>query len=203
VNEKTGSRTILNRRKQKARCELGPSIDGMNPKVLLLDGHELDASLDALARFPNAQSVLDAGALREATEVLAGKVDYLLASERFTCELTGVEALDTYEQWQKALGGLHDTGCQTAAFTLGARGLVYEMENACVHMPAFEANAVDTTAAGDIFHGAFAFGLLQNMGFVESLRFSAMAASLSVEKPGGRDSIPSLQEVMDALYERC
>ncbi len=49
--------------------------------------------------------MLDAGALREATKVLAGKVDYLLASERFTCELTGVDALDTSEQWQQALRG--------------------------------------------------------------------------------------------------
>ncbi len=201
VNEQNGSRTILNRRKQKARCVLGPTVEEMNPKVLLFDGHELDASLDALQRFPNAQSVLDAGSLQESTKVLSGRVDYLLASERFTRDLAGSDELDTPEQWQKALRCLRDTGCRTAAFTLGPKGLVYELEDECVHMPAFEAKAIDTTAAGDIFHGAFAFGLLQRMDFVECLRLSAMAAALSVERPGGKDSIPSLEEVEGALIE--
>jgi sugar/nucleoside kinase (ribokinase family) len=68
-------------------------------------------------------------------------------------------------------------------------------------MPAFEAKAIDTTAAGDIFHGAFAFGLLQRMDFVGCLRLSAMAAALSVERRGGKDSIPSLEEVEGALIE--
>ncbi|MDA0838799.1 MAG: PfkB family carbohydrate kinase [Planctomycetota bacterium] len=202
VNEQNGSRTILNRRKEKAPCVLGPSADEMRPKVILLDGHELDASLDAIERFPDAQTVLDAGALREATRVLAGKVDYLLASKRFTEELTGVDQLDNPDQWRRALRGLHETGCETAAFTLGAKGLVYELENECVHLPAFKVKAVDTTAAGDIFHGAFAFGLLQKMGLVQCLIFSSMAAALSVERPGGRNSIPALQEVEAALSRR-
>jgi ribokinase len=58
---------------------------------------------------------------------------------------------------------------------------------------------VDTTAAGDIFHGAFAFAVAQSMPLWESLRFASMAAALSVEVAGGRTSIPALKQVKEAL----
>ena len=67
------------------------------------------------------------------------------------------------------------------------------------HMPAFPALCVDTTGAGDIFHGAFAFAITRAMPFWESLRFASMAASLSVRVPGGRNSIPTLSQVEEAL----
>jgi len=58
---------------------------------------------------------------------------------------------------------------------------------------------VDTTAAGDIFHGAFAYGIVQGMTWLETLKLSSLAASLSVEKRGGRFSIPTLVEIQEAL----
>jgi sulfofructose kinase len=58
---------------------------------------------------------------------------------------------------------------------------------------------VDTTAAGDIFHGALVFAIAGKMAFDDSLRFAAMAASLSVGIAGGRASIPSLDQVKEAL----
>lgn len=57
--------------------------------------------------------------------------------------------------------------------------------------------AIDTTGAGDIFHGAFAYGVLQNYSLFDTLQLSSMAASLSVSTPGGRQSIPSLSQVRE------
>jgi sugar/nucleoside kinase (ribokinase family) len=57
---------------------------------------------------------------------------------------------------------------------------------------------VDTTAAGDIFHGAFAFALLEDREFAAALAFASAAAGLSVQRPGGRDSIPGLAETRKA-----
>jgi sulfofructose kinase len=54
---------------------------------------------------------------------------------------------------------------------------------------------VDTTAAGDIFHGAFLFSLHRGESFRDGLLFGAAAAALSTETPGGRSSIPSVEQV--------
>ena len=67
------------------------------------------------------------------------------------------------------------------------------------HMPAFPAKAVDTTAAGDIFHGALVFALAQQMPLWEALRLASMTASLSVRVRGVRAAIPALAQVQAAL----
>ena len=66
-------------------------------------------------------------------------------------------------------------------------------------MPAFPAPAVDTTAAGDIFHGAFTYAVARGMPFRNSLRFASLTASLSVRVAGGRKSIPTLDKVKEEL----
>jgi sugar/nucleoside kinase (ribokinase family) len=66
-------------------------------------------------------------------------------------------------------------------------------------MPAFAVQAVDTTAAGDIFHGALVYAISRQKQIEEALRFASLTASLSVQKAGGRTSIPALHEVTEAL----
>ena len=66
-------------------------------------------------------------------------------------------------------------------------------------LEALPVRAVDTTAAGDLFHGAFVYGLLQGWELDEVLRLANTAAGLSVQRPGGRPSAPALVEVLDYL----
>jgi sugar/nucleoside kinase (ribokinase family) len=87
----------------------------------------------------------------------------------------------------------------TVVVTLGEQGLIADDGSGFRLVPAFPTHAVDTTGAGDIFHGAFGFAITQAMPFWESLRFAAMAASLSVRMRGGRGSIPTLAQVQEAL----
>jgi ribokinase len=68
-----------------------------------------------------------------------------------------------------------------------------------VQLDAIEVNAVDTTAAGDAFNGAFAVGLLLGKTAVESARFAIAAASLSVTRAGAQPSMPVLKEVEELL----
>lgn len=206
VSEQTGSRTIVTRKAPTAPLALADITDGGDkprrssaPRVLLFDGHELEASLEALARYPQATSILDAGSLRAGTQELAKRVDHLVASERFTRQVTGLSSLDTPADWAAAVAALHRLNGRPVVVTLGRRGLVYGTEEACEHLPAFPARTVDTTAAGDIFHGAYAYGLLTGKSRLETLRLAAMAAALSVEVPGGRASIPTLGQVQEAL----
>src|SRR5262249_19257549 len=83
-NRATGSRTIINRKTPGTILHLQlEQLAGLHPRLLLLDGHEAEASLQAIKTFPNAITVLDAGSLRDGTQRLSSYVQYLVSSERF------------------------------------------------------------------------------------------------------------------------
>ncbi|MGL5316586.1 MAG: carbohydrate kinase family protein, partial [Peptostreptococcaceae bacterium] len=79
---------------------------------------------------------------------------------------------------------------KTVVITLGEKGCIYRKGGELYNFPAYKTKAIDTTGAGDIFHGAFIFSLAKGYDFVKSIKFSSVCASLSVEKIGGRESIP-------------
>jgi sugar/nucleoside kinase (ribokinase family) len=200
INRQNGSRTIINRKLKGASLSLNADVLLLlNPRVLLFDGHELEASLTALAAFPDAISILDAGSWREGTAALAGKVHYLAASERFALQATGMRSLQDAADRRQCLAKLREQFSTKTIVTLGERGLIFDAGDGYNKQSEFPAVAVDTTAAGDIFHGAFAYAIACGMPLVEALRFSSMTASLSVRKAGGRSSIPTLTEVKEAL----
>jgi sugar/nucleoside kinase (ribokinase family) len=198
ANSAAGSRTIINRRDSKKRLELGEkdflrAFSG-SPRVLLFDGHEPDASLAAMRAFPDALTILDAGSLREGTDTLCRCVDYCIASETFARDAAGYAGDD--ESLAAALKKIVRQGARYAAITLGEKGGCYLGEESLRRYAPCPARAVDSTAAGDIFHGAFAWAVLHGYDFPAALRFSAVAAGLSVERRGGRASIPSLEETL-------
>jgi sugar/nucleoside kinase (ribokinase family) len=200
VSQPTGSRTLVNRKAPHAPLLLRPeTLTGLSPKVLLLDGHELEASELALSVFPEAVSLLDAGSAREGTLALASKVTYLLASERFALQVTKLTNLAGEALRRSCLDKLRERFGTTTVVTVGERGLILHDGRCWSELPAFPASAVDTTAAGDIFHGAFTYGVLNNQPLWENLRLASMAASLSVQIRGGRRSIPSVAQVKEAL----
>jgi sulfofructose kinase len=200
IHRQNGSRTIINRKLRGASLSLdAPSLNPLSPRVLLFDGHELEASLAALKAFPDAISILDAGSWREGTASLASKVRYLAASERFALQAAGMTSLQDEIDRRQCLAQLRGRFGTNTIVTLGERGLIFDADDGYHELPAYSAATVDTTAAGDIFHGAFAFAIARNMPLIEALRFASMTASLSVRKAGGRSSTPTLTEVQDAL----
>jgi sugar/nucleoside kinase (ribokinase family) len=200
VSRKSGSRTLVNRKVPCSPLKLElESLAGLFPRILLFDGHELEASLSALAAFPNAISLLDAGSPREGTLALAGKVTHLVASERFALQVTALPNLASADLQRSCLDALRKRFNTTIVVTLGERGLIVSNGQGCQRLPAFPVAVADTTAAGDIFHGALAYGLLEEKPLLDNLRFASMAAALSVASPGGRQSIPSVERVKAAL----
>jgi sulfofructose kinase len=198
VNRTTGSRTIINRKLPAAGALLTPqSLRGLDPRLLLFDGHELEASLAALTAFPSAITVLDAGSLREGTATLAGKVRYLVCSERFATQVTG--QADVAAHRPECLRQLRELYGNIVVVTLGAKGAAFHDGERQGHLPALPVEARDTTAAGDIFHGAFAFALLKGMDLRKALQLATVAAGLSVQRPGGRPSGPELGAVLERL----
>ena len=193
-NRLNGSRTICNRKCLAAGLSLDEEkLRAIHPRLLLFDGHEPAASLTAMKMFPEAVTVLDAGSLREGTDALSKKVDYLICSERFASQVTGKH--DVPGHWRACLKQLRGLNGRVAAVTLGAHGVAFDdgHEQAC--LPTLAVAPVDTTAAGDIFHGAFAYALTKQMALKEALGLANIAAGLSVEKIGGRLSAPSLERV--------
>ena len=87
AHAENGSRTIFNCPGELHPCEFQyPS----SCDVILLDGHEMEASLEALTRFPDAISVLDAGTCKEETRLLGAMVDHLVCSQDFARQYSGI-----------------------------------------------------------------------------------------------------------------
>jgi ribokinase len=90
-------------------------------------------------------------------------------------------------------------GIRGVVLKLGASGVYLRSQDALkTHVPAFPVKAVDTTAAGDAFNGAFAVGLARGQSPHESARFAAAAAAVSVTRAGAQPSMPTTDEV-DAI----
>lgn len=200
VDDATAERTIFN--VPCASHAIDCPLPKEAPDAILSDGHEPEATLALIEAFPDAPSVVDAGTYRASTYEVACCVDYLVCSEDFARQYTGagLEDADDMTAVDALLTHIARINDGVAVVTLGERGLVYRDEvGAPCHMPAFPAQAVDTTGAGDIFHGAFAHGLYAGLSLEENLKRASMASSLSVCSMGGFSSIPSLALVLEEL----
>lgn len=90
-------------------------------------------------------------------------------------------------------------GCRLAAVTLGERGVRWTDGGPMQHQRAFQVPVVDTTGAGDVFHGALALALGVGLAVPEAFRFSAAVAALKCQRPGGRSGIPDLGTVLASI----
>jgi len=124
-------------------------------------------------------------------------VDYLVASSEFPVQWTNerdpFRALETIQE---------EFHIPVAAMTLGAHGALARIHGRFVYSPAFVVNCVDTTGAGDVFHGAFCYAVLQNMPMRETLEFSNAMAALNCTALGARGGISTIEEAR-ALMKRA
>ena len=197
-NKINGSRTLFNFPGNPGKVDYRFPEEDVS--VILSDGHEPEITLGAVQKYPHAFSLVDAGTCRESTLLVAEKVDYLVCSEDFACQYTGKKIdLDDWETCREIFHEIEQINGKYAVITLGEKGLLYRTCGEMRRLPAYPAKAVDTTGAGDIFHGAFAYGLWKGMQLIDILKFSSMASSLSVRRAGSQTSIPKLPEVETEL----
>ena len=194
VNQQNGHRTILNSPMREQRFPI--VWPDKEPQVLLVDGHELSAALEVLKKYPAALSIMDAGTYKPELAELVQVVDYLVCSEDFAYQATGITIqLDDPDQIKEVFRQLQTLNGNQLVITIGDQGCLWQEQEIIHHVPAFKVAPVDTTGAGDIFHGAFAFCLEQKRSLKETITFSSAASALSVQKIGGQTSIPTLAEV--------
>ncbi len=120
-------------------------------------------------------------------------IDYAIVSE--TCAHTIAPDL------RDACRSIRQMGARCAIVTLGAEGLVCDNGQRYFHLPAFSAKVVDTTGAGDVFHGAFCYGLTQEYALEYNLRFSSAASAIKCGRIGGRAGIPTREQIEVFLGE--
>jgi len=185
-----GKRTILNYQDTPIfpSYSLPKSID-----FLLLDAHEEQIGLQALQTFTNIPSMLDAERVNELTLKYAKEVDYLVCSEKFARDYTKLDIIP--ENYQKILYKLKELNQKYVVVTLGENGLIYEYNNEIKQMFAYKNEVIDSTGAGDIFHGALAYALHEHFNYEKALWFATITASLSLSNYGGSSSIPTLENV--------
>ncbi len=129
---------------------------------------------------------------------LFGKISYIAPNSTELRHLSGVEITDD-ESVIRASQILLEKGVQCVLAKLGERGALMSTREETHHIPGFQVKAVDTTAAGDTFIGAFAAGIVQGWPLRECARFANAAAALTVTRYGAQDSMPSLKETTDFL----
>jgi ribokinase len=198
VSRESGNRTIFWHRGSVPPLQ-GKEVD-LSPfpraKVLHLDGLMIEASLEAArqARGRGMKVVLDAGTMREGSLDLVSQVDVLIASERFAAPLVG-----EHYPAEKALEALSGFGPKEIVITLGARGSIGWNRGKVLAQAVFPVDAVDTTGAGDVYHGAYIYGLLRGLDMKSCMRFASATSALKCKAIGARAGIPRLGPVLELL----
>ena len=189
IEETRGTRTIFWKRpsgEELTAGELGVYFLDKSDFVLL-DGLMKDVSLYAAERAThlNIPVMLDAGRVREGMLDIAARCDYVVASEEFAKELGWNNNPKHFQQ------KVHELGFRVTTITLEDRGSVTFLGDEIVEVPAFKVEVADTTGAGDVFHGGYAYGLLKGWSISNCVRFGSAAAALKCREMGGRAGIPS------------
>lgn len=154
------------------------------------------ATVDATARIVRrcgARLILNPAPARSLADDLLGAVSVITPNEHEAAQLAGdsAVALDP----ARASARLHERGVPDVMITLGAAGVYVSGGSGATRVPAFAVDAVDTTAAGDVFNGALAVALIEGRTTIEAARFASAAAAISVTRLGARESAPRRAEI--------
>ncbi len=193
VDQATGERTVFWDRDPKlaiSPSELTPEAI-WSARMLHLDGCDVEACLRAAqwARQAGLPVVADLDTVYKEVERLFPYIDYLVASSNFLPAATG-EA-DPFRVLEYMV---QEYGIRAPGMTLGRDGALILSEGRFLYSPGFVVEAVDTTGAGDVFHGAFIYGLLSRWAMLRILEFSNAMAALNCTALGARGGIRARAE---------
>lgn len=200
ANKENGSRTIL--MYVPKHSHLNPFTPNENPDIILIDGKEYEASKELLKKFPEAITVIDADRDKKEIIDLAREVKYLVCSKSFAEKVTGIKIdFDDKLTLVKNYTKMEEMFKNNIIITLEENGVLYKHNNQIKIMPSVKVKTIDSTGAGDIFHGAFVYGLANNFDYEKNLKFAVLASALSVTRVGSYKSIPTLEEMNDVYDE--
>ena len=198
-NKENGSRTIITNRDLNTKLNKLTITEQFD--LIFLDGYEEKIAKEVILKNPKAIKIIDAGSLNERTINLAKLCDYVVCSKDFAEDYTKMKVdyndldsiVDIYEKLVKNFKG-------KIVITLEDKGSFTDY-NGYKIIPSIEVESIDSTGAGDIFHGAFAYCIANKYDLIKTMKISNITGALSVLKVGGRYSIPELNDVIEVYHE--
>lgn len=148
----------------------------------------------ALAFQKGVKVILNPAPACEIPDELLRHISIITPNKTEAEMLTGIKVFDL-QSAKSAAGALGRKGIKTVIITMGNMGALVLHDNVFNHIPAVPVDAIDTTAAGDVFNGALAVALSEGKDIIQATRFASMAAAISVTKLGAQASAPSKQEL--------
>lgn len=156
---------------------------------------EANLHLAGICQRENIDLIFDPAPARDLPSALLAQVAWLTPNETEAAFYAG-QAIEGEAQNALTVQRLVEVGARQIILKLGSRGAyVASAFEPQTLVPSFAVKALDTTAAGDCFNGAFAVGLMMGKSAIESVRFAAAAAAISVTRTGAQPSMPTLSEV--------
>jgi sulfofructose kinase len=201
IDQSTGERTVLWQRPDCLRldpCEIRAE-DIANTRLLHIDGYDIEAAAHAasLARRHSVPVSVDVDTLYSGFDSVLEHVDFLVAGSGWPSKWTGdADAFAALTRLDR------EYGFRVTAMTLGDRGALALRDGQWAYSPGFEVPCMDTTGAGDVFHGAFCYAMLAGFNMQFALEFSNAAAALNCTAIGARGHIATLAEVNSFLEPR-
>ena len=194
ANKANGSRTTFAYKPKKV--VMNPFTLNFTPDVILIDGQEYERSLEILNNYPNALTVIDAGRDRPEVIHLCKLVKWVACSKDFAEKVSGLKIdYNDFESLKKVYKNMKEMFNNEVVITLEDKGCFYNNEI----INSVKIKSVDSTGAGDIFHGALTYYLASGYDAINALKLANYAGAISVSRIGTRNSIPTKEE-MEAVY---
>lgn len=179
-------------------ADVMPALDLIEPNDIVLMQLEIPmetvAACVAVAAAKGARVVLNPAPAAEVSADVLSKL-YLITPNQTEAEtLTGIEVRDE-QSARAAAEALRAKGVERVIITMGGDGALLDDGGRVEMVPAFRVNAVDTTAAGDVYNGAICAALAEGCSLRDAMIFGSKASAISVTRIGAQPSIPTREEV--------
>ena len=199
INRVNGNRNIFWKR-SSAPFLTADEIDltiFKNAEYLHLDGLMIDASIEAAkqAKKMGLKVVIDAGTLREGFLDLLPYADVLITSEKFAEAISG----DNNFKPESALEKLKGISRADTIITRGTKGSIGLSGDKIITQPAFKIDAVDTTGAGDVYHGAYIYGLIMKWDMHACMRFASAVSAIKCKNVGVKNAVPGIEIIKNFM----
>ena len=198
IDQATGERTVLWQRNDCLRLDPDSmTVEKItSARLLHIDAHDTAAVARAaqIAREHRIPVTVDVDTIYHGFDRVLPHVDYLVASSEFPVQWTNER--DPFRALETIQDEFH---IPVAAMTLGALGALARVDGRFIYSPAFVVNCADTTGAGDVFHGAFCYAVLQKMPMRETLEFSNAMAALNCTALGARGGISTIEQARSLM----
>lgn len=199
IVDRAGERSIVTYRDPhfQAMPPADPEALVIGAAAVMVDDHYPPFVLPVVeaARRRGIPAVMDIERIRPGSDALRAACSHLVFSADGARELAGTDRVDR---------ALRRIAKQTKAFvavTNGSEDMLFMDNGMPQQMPTFKVKAIDTLAAGDVFHAAFALALAENRGNREALRFASAVAALKCTRFGGIAGAPTRAELDEFLLE--